>query len=166
MSTKIPIGKITGPHALQGQVKIHSYCEEPLAIADYQPLFDADGNEYVISKASMAGRAVLARLKGVDNRNQSEALKGVELFINDDQLPEELEENEFYHAELIGLPVVNQQAIPIGDVIAVHNFGAGDLLEIRPAQQGQQDFFVPFNDDIDITAENVRLLNDQWLEKQ
>ncbi len=124
----IEIGKITAAHGLKGQVKIHSYTENPLDIKDYA-LFDAKKQPYQIMKASMAGRAVLVTLNAVTDRNQAEALKGITLYIQQDALS--AQEGEVYHKDIIGQPVLNRENKDLGKITGIFNFGAGDVVEIK-----------------------------------
>jgi 16S rRNA processing protein RimM len=104
----------------------------------------ADGARFTITHARSTGRGVLARLAGVDDRTAAEALRGVELYVDRDRLPAAAE-GEFYHADLIGLAVVDTLGQRHGEVLAVCNFGAGDLLEIGLPGSGDSEF-VPFTE--------------------
>ncbi len=127
---KTCVGALGGAFGVQGEVRLKSFCAEPEAIADYAPLSDDDGREVRlrITRAIKGGFA--ARLEGVATREQAEALKGVRLWAPRDALPS-LPDDEFYHADLIGLEVVDVGGRMLGRVLAVHDFGAGDMLEIE-----------------------------------
>ena len=112
-------------------MRIKTFTGDPLALAGYGPLFARDGRVFEILAIRPQGTVVVARLKGVDDRSAAEALNGTELFIERATLPEELEEEEFYHADLVGMDVLDERGERIGKVSAVQNFGAGDILEIR-----------------------------------
>jgi 16S rRNA processing protein RimM len=130
------LGEIGRPQGLQGEVRIRSFTAEPGAIADYGPLEDEAGTRlFEIEALRLTPKALSARLKGVESRSQAEALTGTKLYVPRSRLPER-EEDEWYHSDLIDLAALDPDGATIGTVIAVHNFGAGDLLEIRPAGGG------------------------------
>ena len=130
------LGEIGRPQGLQGEVRIRSFTAEPAAIADYGPLEDEAGMRlFEIESLRVTAKALSARLKGVESRDQAEALTGTRLFVPRSRLPER-EEDEWYHSDLIGLAALAPDGATIGTVIAVHNFGAGDLLEIGPPGGG------------------------------
>ncbi len=139
----IRLGRISGAQGLQGEVKISSFTEPPENIAAYGPLTDGTGRSFVIERLrAIKGLAVAAQLTGVSDRNAAEALKGTELYVAREMLPA-THEDEWYYQDLIGLDAVSPQGEAVGEVIAVQNFGAGDLLEIRPAE-ARQTLLVPF----------------------
>ena len=130
------LGEIGRPQGLQGEVRIRSFTAEPAAIADYGPLEDEAGMRlFEIESLRVTAKALTARLKGVESRDQAEALTGTRLYVPRSRLPER-EEDEWYHSDLIGLAALAPDGATIGTVIAVHNFGAGDLLEIGPPGGG------------------------------
>jgi len=133
---RVLLGEIGRPQGLQGEVRIRSFTAEPGAIADYGPLEDEAGTRaFEIESLRVTAKALTARLKGVESRDQAEALTGTKLYVPRSRLPER-EEDEWYHSDLIGLAALNADGATIGTVIAVHNFGAGDLLEIGPPVGG------------------------------
>jgi 16S rRNA processing protein RimM len=133
---RVLLGEIGRPQGLQGEVRIRSFTAEPAAIADYGPLEDEAGMRlFEIESLRITAKALTARLKGVESRDQAEALTGTRLFVPRSRLPER-EEDEWYHSDLIGLAALAPDGATIGTVIAVHNFGAGDLLEIGPPGGG------------------------------
>jgi 16S rRNA processing protein RimM len=133
---RVLLGEIGRPQGLQGEVRIRSLTAEPAAIADYGPLEDEAGMRlFEIESLRITAKALSARLKGVESRDQAEALTGTRLFVPRSRLPER-EEDEWYHSDLIGLAALAPDGATIGTVIAVHNFGAGDLLEIGPPGGG------------------------------
>ena len=132
-SRRILLGRIVGAHGLCGEVLIHSYAEVPESIAAYGPLLDqASGKTFTITHAKPTAKGVLARLAGIEDRNAAEALKGLELYVPRERLPPPAD-GEFYHADLIGLSAVDAEGKAFGRIVAVHNFGAGDLIEIALA---------------------------------
>jgi 16S rRNA processing protein RimM len=137
------LGDIGRPQGLKGEVRIRSFTAEPAAIADYGPLEDETGRRaFEIESLRTDAKGVVARIKGVSTREGAEALTGTKLYVPRSRLPEHGEE-EWYHSDLIGLTVLDQPGASLGTVVAIHNFGAGDLLEIRPAAGGP-DVLVPF----------------------
>lgn len=137
------LGRVTGAHGIKGEVKVTSFTEVPEDIGAYGPLSGEDGQIFVIeSLRPLKGGAVAARFAGISDRTAAEALKGTELYVERAKLPEP-DEDEWYHADLIGLTAVSIEDEIIGKVAALQNFGAGDLLEIEPPNRSQH-FFVPF----------------------
>ena len=136
------MGEIGRPQGLQGEVRIRSFTAEPGAIAAYGPLEDEAGTRLFEIESLRVAKALTARLKGVESRGQAEALTGTKLYVPRSRLPAR-EEDEWYHSDLIDLAALDPDGATIGTVIAVHNFGAGDLLEIRPAS-GAATVLMPF----------------------
>ena len=129
---RVCIARIGAPHGVRGAVKLWPFTEDPLAILDYGPLTSKDGHRrFVVETAREAKGHLVATLEGVASRNDAERLNGVELYIDRDQLPG-TDADEYYHADLIGLAAETTAGEALGRVIAVHNFGAGDILEIAP----------------------------------
>jgi 16S rRNA processing protein RimM len=131
-STQICVARIGAPHGVRGAVKLWTFTEDPFAVLDYGPLVTKDGaRTFEVADAREAKGHLVATLKGVASREDAERLTGVELYVSRDKLPE-TDDNEYYHADLIGLAAVDAAGAPIGRVIAIHNFGAGDIIEIAP----------------------------------
>lgn len=129
---KILMGRIGAAHGLRGQVRITSFTEDPLSIANYSPLLtDRAGLTLTITKSRLAKNTLIAKLAGIDERTSAEALNGVELFTLRKDLPETEDEEDFLHADLVGLQARLQDGNVLGEVAGIANFGAGDLLEIR-----------------------------------
>jgi 16S rRNA processing protein RimM len=137
-SPKILVGVFGAPHGIRGEIRLKSYTADPAAIATYAPLSDESGTRsFALEKLRPLGKDMfVTRVKDVSDRNAAEALNGIELFAAREALPAPGEE-EFYHADLIGLRVENEQSEVLGTVIALHNFGAGDILEIAPSPGAQ-----------------------------
>jgi len=133
---RVCVGAIAGAHGVQGAVRIKSFTADPTDVARYGPLEDEAGERrFSLRLAGSAKGVVIARLKGVADRNQAEALRGLRLYLPRAALPPPGDE-EYYHADLIGLEAALADGTLIGRVRAVHDFGAGDTLEIeRPAGQ-------------------------------
>jgi 16S rRNA processing protein RimM len=139
---QVCIGIVTGPHGVQGAVRIKSFAEEPEDIARYGPLADETGARRFELRLIGAGKGVvIARLSGVEDRNRAEALRGLRLYLPRSALPQ-TEAEEYYHADLIGLEAVLGDGTPVGQVRAIHDFGAGDTLEL--ARLGAPPLMVPF----------------------
>ena len=124
------VGAIAGSFGVKGEVRLKSFCTEPEAIASYGPLFTEDGSRsYTVTLTRPVANGLGARLSGVQTKEQADALRGTSLFVARDKLPA-TGDDEFYHADLIGLDVQDSGGAPVGKLHAIHNHGAGDLLEI------------------------------------
>nr|WP_201862094.1 ribosome maturation factor RimM [Microvirga soli] len=134
------MGEFGRAHGLKGEVRLKSHTADPRAIAGYRPLIASNGKTYSLKSVRAApGDApdlLIAVVDGVTTREASEALNRVQLYIERDKLPPPDEEDEFLLADLIGLSVQTEAGDIIGTVVAVPNYGGGDLLEIAPAQKG------------------------------
>jgi 16S rRNA processing protein RimM len=154
---RVLLGVITGAHGIRGEVKVETFTESPAGIGAYGPLASASGKELRIAqmRAGKADEAVV-RFEGVADRNAAEALKGTELFVPRSALGQPAK-NEFFLTDLIGLRAEDAAGAVLGTVQAVHNFGAGDVLEIAP-DRGESTF-VPFTDDavpfVDVPAGRI-----------
>ena len=143
LNHKLCVGVITVPHGVRGQVRVKSFTVEPRDITRYAPLVDADGErEYRLEFVGHTKGVLLARVDGVCDRNAAETLRGTELFIYRDTLPEPEDEDEFYNADLVGLAAVRPDGSAYGTVKALHDFGAGDMIEFELAESG--DVILPF----------------------
>jgi len=129
------LGRFGAPHGVRGEIRLQSFTSDPLAIASYDGLTDKSGARHFRLRAVRPqGKDMLvAQVEGVDDRAGAEALNRVELYVARDKLPAP-EEDEFYIADLIGLRAETAEGVEIGTIVAVRNFGAGDILEIAPAQ--------------------------------
>jgi len=133
MAAHICIARIGAAHGVRGAVKLWTFTEDPLAVKAYGPLLTKDGaRSFEVATAREAKGHLVATLKGIATREDAERLNGLELYVAREKLPA-TEEDEYYHADLIGLAAVNAASEPIGRVTAIHNFGAGDIIEIAPA---------------------------------
>jgi 16S rRNA processing protein RimM len=134
MADQICIARIGAAHGVRGAVKLWTFTEDPMAVKHYGPLVTKDGaRRFEVTQAREAKGHLVATLKGIATREDAERLNGLELYIARDRLPA-TDDDEYYHADLIGLAAVNAAGEPIGRVIAIHNFGAGDIIEIAPPQ--------------------------------
>ncbi|MEM7223554.1 MAG: ribosome maturation factor RimM [Pseudomonadota bacterium] len=137
VAERICLGVITGPHGVRGGVRLKSFTEVPEDIASYGPLVDQVGaRSFHLTLTGRSKGLLLGRIKGIEDRDQAEALSGTRLHVSRAVLPEIDEPETFYHADLVGLAAEDPEGRPLGQVIAVQNFGAGDLLEIRPQSGG------------------------------
>ena len=131
MSDLICIGAVAGAFGVRGEVRLKSFCAHPEDIATYGPLSSEDGSQsYTVSLTSVVKNGFAARLGGVETKEQADALKGLRLFAPRDRLPS-LPDDEYYHADLIGLDVYDTGGTLLGQVKSVQNHGAADLLELH-----------------------------------
>ncbi len=143
MASPICVARIGAAHGVRGAVKLWTFTEDPLAVRSYGPLMTKDGTrQFEIADAREAKDHLVATFKGVATRNDAEKLNGIELYIAREKLPA-TDDDEYYHADLIGLAAVNAANEPLGKVIAIHNFGAGDIIEIAPTGAAQT-MLLPF----------------------
>lgn len=126
----ICVGAIAGSFGVRGEVRLKSFCAEPAAIADYGPLLTEDGRSFTVTLTRPVANGLGARLSGVSTKEQADALKGTRLYASRDRLPS-LGDDEFYHSDLIGLEVRDTGGALLGRVLAVHNYGADDILEVQ-----------------------------------
>ena len=132
MAARICIARIGAAHGVRGAVKLWTFTEDPLAVKHYGPLRPRTARaQFEVATAREAKDHLVATLKGVATREDAERLNGIELYIAREKLPA-TDEDEYYHADLIGLAAVNAADEPIGRVMAIHNFGAGNIIEIAP----------------------------------
>lgn len=128
------VGAVAGAHGVRGVVRVKSFTAEPDDVCAYGPVSDEAGaRTWRIERVGHAKGVVLVRLEGILDRDAADALKGTRLYVARSALPEPEDEEEFYHADLIGLSADLADGTPFGRVKAVHDHGAGDILEIaRP----------------------------------
>ncbi len=137
------LGAIAGAHGVTGAVRIKSFTAEPKDIAAYGPLSDEGGERvFEIKVTGMSKSQVVAEIEGVADRGAAEALKGTRLFLPRARLPAPGEE-EYYHDDLIGLGVELTDGTALGTVVAVHDFGAGDVIEV--GRDGAAAVLAPFS---------------------
>lgn len=142
----ICIATISGPHGIQGHLKIQVHLDVPGDIAEYDPILFQDGSTFSLKKVIRClPRAVIVSVQGVMDRDAALALRGEKLYITRDQLPE-VEEEDYYHTDLIGLSVLNEKGCEIGLVKHVHDYGAGPILEISDPKT-HKSILVPFRKD-------------------
>ncbi|MBC7737413.1 MAG: 16S rRNA processing protein RimM [Candidatus Saccharibacteria bacterium] len=139
---RICVGAFAGSFGIAGEVRLKSFCAEPEAIADYGPLYTEDGSRsFIVTLTRPVAGGLGARVQGVQTKEQAEALQGVSLFVDRSQLPN-LPDDEYYHSDLIGLEVRDTGGAVRGQVTAMHNHGAGDLMEV--GGPGHKVLLLPF----------------------
>jgi 16S rRNA processing protein RimM len=131
---RICLGQIGAAHGLGGEVRLRSFTSDPQAIAGYGPLEAEDGRVFHIEALRPAKDHFVARLAGICDRSAAEQLTNLKLYVPRERLPEPKEAGEFYHADLVGLAVHDTSGKNLGTVVAIHNFGAGDLIEMQEAE--------------------------------
>lgn len=140
--SRVCLGVVTGPHGVKGAVRVKSFTMSPRDIERYGPLEDESGERRFALRVIGEGKGVLlARLSGVEDRDRAETLRGLRLYLPREKLPQP-EADEYYHADLIGLAAVLGDGTPLGRVRAIHDFGAGDTLEVE--REGAPPLLVPF----------------------
>ncbi len=147
LKNPVLMAQIGAPHGIKGEVRVKSFTSDPMALADYGPLFSRDGRKFEITSLRPAKTVLVARFKDLNWRDEVEKLNRLELFVEREILPDDSDEDEFYITDLIGMDVLNEQGEKLGTVIDVPNFGAGDMLEIKPAKvngKQAQSYYLPF----------------------
>jgi len=160
------MGEIGAAQGLKGEVRLRSYTQDPEAIAQYGPLETEDGAGRIeIESVRVTPKALIARIKRVTTREDAEALNHTKLYLAREKLPESAED-EWYQADMIGLAVLTQDGETLGRLVAVHNFGASDLLEIQRAD-GSPNVLVPFTEstvpEVDIAGGKLVLVPPEGL---
>lgn len=138
----VQMAVIGAPHGVKGEVRVKTFTGDPLALGDYGPLRAADGRIFTVAAIRPAKTVVVVRFKEIASREAAEAVTGTELFIDRSALPDDLDDDEFYHADLIGLAVRDKTGSSIGKVAAIQNFGGGDIVEVALA--GRRTVMIPF----------------------
>jgi 16S rRNA processing protein RimM len=143
---RICVAQIGAPHGVRGEVKLWPFTQDPESVRDYGPLETEDGaTRFEIEALRAAKDHLVVRLKGVNDRNAAERLTNTKLFVARERLPATDADDEFYHADLIGLAVVDAKGNTLGSIAAIHNFGAGDLVEVKPVH-GNTTVLLPFTE--------------------
>ena len=157
--SRVLVARFGAAHGVRGEIKLWSFTQDPLAIADYGPLEDKNGTrQFVIDALRPNKDFLVARIDGVGDRNAAEALRNVELYVPRERLPAIDEDDTWYHADLIGLAAVAPDGSTIGTIAALHDFGAGDVIEIAPVGGGQT-LILPFTEavvpEVDVKAKRI-----------
>jgi 16S rRNA processing protein RimM len=141
---RVALAAVTGAHGVKGELRLKLFSDSVESLARHSRIY-VGGRELALKDVKDGGKTAIARFDGISDRTSAEALRGELVEVDRDALPP-LEEGEYYHADLIGLPCVDEDGKPLGKVAAVENFGAGDLLEVeRP--DGKRSL-IPFRDPI------------------
>jgi len=169
-SDRILLARIGAPHGVRGEVRLFVFVGDPDDLAHYKPLTDETGKRTFRIKTMRAAKDhFVARIEGVDTREAAEALTNVGLHVTRDLLPEPDDEDDFYHADLIGLKAVTVDRAPFGKVVAVHDFGAGDILEIAP-EEGGKTLMLPFTKavvpGVDVKGGTVTVDPGEWAREE
>jgi 16S rRNA processing protein RimM len=141
---QVVVARIGGAHGIKGEVRVTAFTADPTDVARYAPLTAADGRVFAIDAVRpnpSAPQTLIVRFKDIADRDAAEALNGTELSVPRSALGQPADE-EYFHADLIGLAAFGRDGAPIGTVIAVHNYGAGDLIEVAPPRGNA--ILVPF----------------------
>ena len=160
---RVCLGVVVGVHGVRGLVRVKPFTQDPMAVADYGLVESKDGTRrFKIAATGIAKGVVICRFDGISDRDVAEALRGTELYVARTALPDIDEDEEgYYHADLIGLAAEASDGTLFGRVSEVHNFGAGDLLEIVPPD-GSASFLVSFTDEnvpeVDIAGGRLTLV--------
>lgn len=143
MSSRVCVAQIIGAHGVHGRVRLKSFTADPEAVFTYAPLTDEAGTRvFKVKMTGMGKDHFLATVEGLKDKTQADALKGTRLFVDRSALPEPEDEEEFYHADLLGLPTATVAGQDFGTIKAIHDFGAGDMLEILHVSG--KTVFIPF----------------------
>lgn len=166
---RVCLGKIVSPHGVKGLVKILPYGDDVSLLERSGPLFTSEeaADTLSLTLKNPHGKYWLAAVENINDRSAAEKLNGTDLYIRADLRPA-TDEGEFYYDDLIGLKALDEAGHKIGVIIAVENFGAGDLLEIKP--KTGESYYVPFNDDfvpaVDIESGSVTIIPPEYLESK
>ena len=146
MADRICVAQIGAAHGVRGEVRLRSFTQDPMAVAHYGPLESEDGSRrFEITELRPGKDHLVARLAGIEDRDAAEQLRNIKLYILREKLPPVEDAETFYHADLIGLAAVTADGAMLGKITAVHNFGAGDVIEIAPAAGGEP-LLLPFTE--------------------
>lgn len=146
MHKRILVGKFGAAQGVRGEVRLFAFLDDPGLIARLGQLEDRTGaRKFKILSSRPARNFLVVQVEGVEDRETAAQLTHIELFVARDRLPEPEGKNSFYHSDLIGLRAEDKSGTHLGSVVGVQNYGAGDLLEIKPAD-GRESFLLPFAD--------------------
>lgn len=155
----VKIGKIISAHGVRGLVKIKSYAESPSNISAYGEIYDHSENKILLEIKSSNKDILIARIENIDSREAAEQISKTDLYVNRHSLPE-LEDDDFYIEDLVGMKVITDSNQHIGNVVAVQNFGAGDILKISFLKDGKSEH-IPFTKkhfpDIDLHQKTIKI---------
>jgi 16S rRNA processing protein RimM len=148
LPNRVCVAQVGAAHGIGGEVRLRAFTEDVMAISSYGPLETEDGSRRLEIEGMRAAKDhLIARFKGVADRNGAERLRNLKLYVARDKLPAPADAETFYHADLVGLAARTGDGHELGAIVAIHNFGAGDLLEIQPPAGGPT-VMLPFTQDI------------------
>ena len=133
LKNPVRMATIGAAHGIRGEVRVKTFTGDPMALGDYGPLRDENGRAYTVAALRPAKTVLVARFREIASREAAEAAAGTALYVDRSALPDDLDEDEFYHADLIGLAVRDETGGEIGRIAAVQNFGGGDIVEVALA---------------------------------
>ena len=161
LENPVLMATIGAAQGLRGEVRARAYTSDPASLGDYGLLHSLDGRTFEVLEIREAKNVVIVRFRGINDRNAAEALNGLELYIERDNLPdEELEDDEFFYADLEGLEAVDDKGVGYGTISGIYDFGAGDLLELKGP--GKRPVLIPFSEAavLEIDLESGKILID------
>ena len=161
LQNPVLMATIGAAQGLRGEVRARAYTSDPTALGDYGHLHSMDGRSFEVLEIREAKNVVVVRFRGVNDRNAAEALNGLELYIERDNLPDdELDDDEFFYTDLEGLEAVDDQGVAYGTVSGIYDFGDGDLLELKGP--GKRPVLIPFSEAavLEIDLEGGKILID------
>jgi 16S rRNA processing protein RimM len=159
MMRRVALAAVAGAHGIKGELRLKLFADSAESLARHSHLF-VGGRELALRDVKDGGKTAIARFEGISDRSAAEALRGQLIEIDRDKLPP-LEAGEYYHADMIGLSCVDESGESLGLVVAVENFGAGDLLEIeRP--DGKRGL-IPFREPIARQDGELIILDPEYL---
>lgn len=156
---RVALAAVAGAHGVKGELRLKLFADSVESLARHSH-FHVGGRELTLRDIKDGGKTAIARFEGISDRSAAEALRGSLVEVDRNQLPA-LEEGEYYHADLIGLPCVDGGGQALGTVVAVENFGAGDLLEVERA--GGKRALIPFRDPIARLEDDRIILDPEFL---
>jgi len=159
VTDRVRIARIGAAHGVRGEVRLWPFTQDPQAVASYGPLETEDGTRRFEIEALRAAKGhLVVQLSGIKDRNAAETLRNIDLFVPRERLPPIEEPDTFYHTDLIGLDVITPGGAQVGTVHAIHNFGAGDIIEIMPIGRGDP-IMLPFTETtvpkVDLAARQI-----------
>lgn len=149
----ILIATICGCHGIKGALLLKSHASDPSTLLDFAKFHDEKGNIFELTNLNIASKKLIATFNNITDRNQAELLKNCNLYIYRSQLTDDLQEDEFYYSDLIGMDVYNLDNEKIAKVKTVCDFGAGPILDIQPLEG--KSFFVPFSKEVVPTVDLI-----------
>ncbi|MCZ3375982.1 ribosome maturation factor RimM [Rhizobium sp. AG207R] len=161
LQNPVLMATIGAAQGLRGEVRARAYTSDPTALGDYGHLHSMDGRSFEVLEIREAKNVVIVRFRGINDRNAAEALNGLELYVERDNLPDdELDDDEFFYTDLEGLEAVDDQGVGYGTVSGIYDFGAGDLLELKGP--GKRPVLIPFSEAavLEIDLEGGKILID------